>query len=129
MTELSIEWRHYVNAGATCDRCAATGASVRQVVSELTQELAALGVSVTFVETALHEEMMAQSNLILMNGVPLEAVLDNAAADENHCQSCSCLTGSDTSCRTIEYQGKTYEEIPPELIRQAAMKVLKLNQR
>lgn len=120
MKTLSIEWRHYDKAGQTCERCAATGRSVREVVSGLSTELTEKGVSVTFTETLLPEELMAQSNLLLFNGIPLEAVLDNAAADENHCASCSCLTGSETSCRTVEYEGNTYEEVPEELIRQAA---------
>ena len=124
MKELAIEWRHYEKEGATCDRCAATGLSIREVVSELGKELAGQGVAVTFIETILPEELMAQSNMILFNGIPLEAVLDNAATDESHCPSCSCLTGSETSCRTVEYEGKTYEEIPGELIRKAAYQVL-----
>ena len=127
MKELTIEWRHYEKEGATCDRCAATGSSVSEVVTQLRHELAAKGVTVTFTETILPEELMAQSNMILFNGTPLEAVLENAAADENPCPSCSCLTGSETSCRTVEYKGKTYEEIPGELIRKAAYKVTESN--
>lgn len=128
MQELSIEWRHYDKEGATCDRCAATGSSVREVVAELSKELADKGIAVIFTEKKLPEELMAQSNMILFNGVPLETVLENAAADENHCPSCSCLTGSETSCRTVEYDGKSYEEIPAELIRKAAYKVIGANQ-
>lgn len=124
MRTVAIEWRHYQHEGATCDRCAATGLSVREVVSELSRELAERGVSITFTETILPEELMAQSNMILLNGIPLENVLDDAAADENPCPSCSCLTGSETSCRIVEYQGTTYEEIPPELIRKALHKVI-----
>ncbi|HEY5513084.1 MAG TPA: DUF2703 domain-containing protein [Geomonas sp.] len=127
MKKLTIEWRHYGKEGATCDRCAATGSSVKGVVSELSNELADKGITVIFTETVLPEELMAQSNMLLFDGVPLEAILDNAATDENPCPSCSCLTGSDTSCRTVKYDGKTYEEIPRELIRQAARKALGLN--
>ena len=124
MKELVIEWRHYEKEGATCDRCSATGSSVAAVVSELTAELAGKGIAVKFLETPLPETMMAQSNLILLNGVPLEALLEQATAGENACLSCSCLTGSDTSCRTVEYEGKTHEEIPAELIRKAAYKAI-----
>ena len=126
MKELTIEWRHYEKEGATCDRCAATGTSVREVVFDLGKELAGRGITVRLTETILPEELMAQSNMILFNGVPMEAILDNAAADEDPCPSCSCLTGSETSCRTVEYQEKSYEEIPGELIRKAARKVLGL---
>lgn len=129
MKELTIEWRHYEKEGATCDRCAATGSSVKEVVSELSKELAEKGIKVIFTETVLPKELMAQSNMILFDGVPLEAILDDAATDKNPCPSCSCLTGSETSCRTVEYDGKTYEEIPAELIREAANKVIESNLR
>lgn len=124
MKNLTIEWRHYDKEGATCDRCSATGTSVREVVAGLSEELANKGISVIFTEKKLPEELMAQSNMILFNGVPLEVILENASADENHCSSCSCLTGSETSCRTVEYEGTNYEEIPAELIRKAAYKVI-----
>lgn len=128
MKELTIEWRHYDKEGATCDRCAATGTSVKEVVAGLSDELAGKGVTVTFIETKLPEEQMAQSNLVLFNGVPLEEVLENASADESHCASCSCLTGSETSCRTVAYAGETHEEIPADLIRLAAYKTVGLDQ-
>jgi hypothetical protein len=128
MKELTIEWRHYDKEGETCDRCSATGKSVREVVAVLTDELADRGISVIFSETKLPEALMAQSNMILFNGVPLESVLDNAVADENHCSSCSCLTGSETACRTVEYEGKSYEDIPEELIHKAAYKTIGLNE-
>lgn len=31
MKNLTIEWRHYDKAGATCDRCATTGTTVKNV--------------------------------------------------------------------------------------------------
>lgn len=129
MKTLVIEWRHYDKAGQTCDRCAATGTAVREVVSELGSELAEKGVTVTFTETLLPAELMAQSNMLLFNGIPLEEVLDDAAADESHCASCSCLTGSETSCRTVEFEGKSYEEIPAGLIRKAVFKASGLDGR
>ena len=76
MKELVIEWRHYEKEGATCDRCSATGSSIAAVVSELSAELATKGIAVRFLETPLPEAMLAQSNLILFNGVPLEALLE-----------------------------------------------------
>jgi len=120
MKQLHIEWRHYAKKdGATCERCSSTGTALAGLLSELARELNTEGVTVTFVETLLPEEAMAQSNLILLNGVPLENVLDGAKASENSCQSCSCLTGKDTSCRTVEHDGVVYEDIPSDLIRKA----------
>lgn len=123
---LTIEWRHYEKEGQTCDRCSTTGKSVKEVVAALTTELAGQEVSITFIETPLPKEQMPESNLILLNGIPLEEILAEAEASESHCASCSCLTGTDTSCRTIEYNGNTYEEIPKELIRKGVYTVLKI---
>ena len=122
MKTMHIEWRHFDKAGETCDRCAATGISVKEVVAELANELAEREVTLNFTETLLSEEQMGESNLILIDGIPLEAVLDDGKADENHCLSCSCLTGSKTNCRTVQYEGIIYEEIPAGLIRIAIYK-------
>jgi len=119
MNELRVEWRHYEKEGATCERCSSTGTTLSELLNELTGELMAKGITVTFVETLLTEEEMAQSNLILLNGIPLEDVLDDARTDENSCPSCSCLTGKDNSCRTVEHEGVVYEDIPADLIRKA----------
>lgn len=127
MKELIIEWRHFEKEGATCLRCTATGKTLEEVVAELCEELAPRGIRVIFSETKLSEGEIPQSNMILFNGVPLEKVLAGAEVSENLCVSCACLTGTETFCRTIEYEGKTYEEIPEELIRDAAYKAIGLN--
>jgi len=127
MKELTIEWRHYEKEGATCLRCSATGKTLQEVVAELQRELAPQAVRISFTETKLTEGEIPESNMILFNGIPLEGLLSGAEASENPCASCACLTGQETSCRTVEYEGKTYEEIPEELIRKAVSKVLGLN--
>ena len=124
MNELRIEWRHYAKDGATCERCSSTGATLSELLNELAEELKTKGVTVTFNETLLPEEAMAQSNLILLNGIPLEDVLEDARASENSCQSCSCLTGKATSCRTVEHEGVIYEGITASLIRKAAYRAV-----
>jgi hypothetical protein len=124
MRKLAIEWRHYAKAGETCERCSATGSNLSAVVAALRDELAREGIEVTLTETLLPASLINQSNMILVNDVPLEDLLGEVAVAENSCASCSCLTGEETMCRTVEYQGKTFEEIPKELIRQALMKGL-----
>lgn len=126
MRDLTIEWRHYDKEGATCVRCLATGQSLDEVVAALREELAPRGVRIVFTETRLTEEQISESNLILFNGIPLEELLVEAKASENACSSCSCLAETETSCRTVEFEGTTYEEIPADLIRRAAFKVLGL---
>jgi hypothetical protein len=120
MKRLDIEWRHFERDGETCLRCSATGKTLQQVMAELEQELGAEGVRVSFTETKLPESRMAESNVILFNGVPLEELLAGAASGTSDCPSCACLVGRETACRTVEYAGRSYEEIPEELIRRAA---------
>jgi hypothetical protein len=120
MKKLEIEWRHYEKAGATCLRCSATGRTLRQVVAGLGRELAAEGVELGFTETKLPESRLPESNMILFNGVPLEELLDGGASGSSECASCACLTGRTTACRTVEHDGRVYEEIPEALVRQAA---------
>jgi hypothetical protein len=128
MDELIIEWRHYQKEGAICRRCSVTGANVRRVVEELQRELAPSGGRVVFAETALTGEQMPQSNLILINGIPLEKLLSGAKASETPCASCGCLTGKEEYCRSVELDGKTHEEIPEEMILMAVRQALRLKE-
>jgi len=122
VAKLTIEWRHYDKEGETCSRCSATGNNLIKVIADLIEDLKQRDVEVSFIETKLTEEQMAESNLILFNDVPIEDLLTDAESSENSCTSCSCLTGTETSCRTVLYGGKAYEEIPEDLIRTAAYK-------
>lgn len=124
MTTLTIEWRHLELDGGTCLRCSETGTSLRRVIAELEKELKPRGVEISFTETLLPEESIEQSNMILIDGRPLEDILAGAETGENYCSSCSCLTGSDAYCRTVRYDGEVYEDIPAELVREAVFTAL-----
>ena len=110
---MTIEWRHYDKEGATCSRCCGTGANLAAVVAEY----AARGVAIELRETLLPFERISESNLVLINGVPLEELLTGAVSGESECVSCGCLAGQATSCRTVQHDGTVYEELPLELIR------------
>ena len=71
-----------------------------------------------------YEFGIAESNMILFNGVPLEDLIDEARVEMTPCASCSCITGTDASCRAIVCGEETYEEVPADLILKAAMKVV-----
>ena len=120
MKTLKIEWRHLDKDGRTCLRCSDTLQSLQQVVSQLAIECAPRGVEIVYRETKLPIEQLSQSNLILFNGVPLEAVLPGASASENECRSCGDLCGAPSFCRTVTVGSHTFEAIPATLIRQAA---------
>ena len=120
MKTLEIEWRHLDKDGRTCLRCSDTLQSLQQVIRQLAAECAPRGVRIVYRETKLPIERLPESNLILFNGVPLEAVLPGAAVSENECQSCGDLCGEPSFCRTVSVGGRTFEAIPAALIRQAA---------
>lgn len=128
MNHLTIEWRHLDDKGETCLRCSKTGKTLHQVITELKKELGAKNIKITFKETKLLKNQIEQSNMILINDAPLEQLLSNANVSQNYCSSCSCLTGSDAYCRTIEYKGKQYEEIPEKIIRSAILRAAGLDE-
>ena len=127
MKHLTIEWRHLDEKGDTRLRCSETGKTLHQVIAELKKELTAKDVKVIFKETKLSKDQIDQSNMILINDTPLEQILSKANVGVNYCDSCSCITRNETYCRTIQYDGKTYEEIPEEIIRKAVLNAARLN--
>ena len=115
-----VEWRHYDKDGQTCSRCSGTGANLTAVVAEY----AARGVVIELQETLLPFELIEESNLVLINGVPLEDLLADAEAGASECASCGCLAGQNTSCRTVMHRGSVYEELSKELIKSGIEAVL-----
>ncbi|MBI5443793.1 MAG: DUF2703 domain-containing protein [Deltaproteobacteria bacterium] len=122
MKELVIEWRHLDSDGETCERCGDTGAALRETLEGMSAELREKRVEVRFTETRLGPDRIEESNLVLLNGVPLEQWLPGAVASENACGSCSDLLGMATCCRTVEIDGVTHEALPPDLIREAVLR-------
>jgi len=123
MKTLRIEWNHLDVAGETCNRCYDTGENLAQEVKRLNRALQPQGIEVEWFETKLDDTQIPQSNTILFNGAPIEDILDIKVL-ENYCDSCTNLLGTDTYCRTVIYEGNEYEDIPAKAIRQAAFKVL-----
>jgi len=72
MKKLKIEWRHFETGGQTCERCGDTGAALRRVIDELERTE---GVTIEYQETHLLASSIAQSNMVLFNGVPGTALL------------------------------------------------------
>lgn len=128
MKTLKIEWKHLDVAGETCDRCYDTGENLAQEVKRLKRALQPKGIEVEYTETKLDGTQIPQSNVILFNGVPIEEILD-IKVSENFCGSCTDLLGTDTYCRTITFEGNEYEDIPAKAIRQAAHKILGIEEK
>ena len=120
MKKLTIEWKHFDNDGKTCERCSDTGANLKKVISELTAALSSQGYSIDYKETKLDAKDMPESNTVLINGTPIEKLL-NASVDLNSCTSCSDLIDSYCNCRTVTFDGSTYESIPEEILKEAIL--------
>ncbi len=125
MKTVEVEWMHLDKEGNTCNRCDNTGKEVREIVSRLNIECAPQSVKVKLHETKLTELEIENSNLILINGTPLEDLIPNARASDSSCSSCGEITGKEESCRTIVQFDSVYETIPQRLIRDAVCQVAK----
>ena len=123
MNTVTVEWRHLDKEGRTCDRCAETGQGIAELVQCMQEECKPKGVAILFTETKVSEAEIGQSNLVLINGRPIEAVLPRTAASASPCCSCGELTGREESCRTLIRHGQIYEAIPREFIREAVCRV------
>ena len=124
MKKLLIEWKHFDKNGKTCHRCLDTGKSLKRAARKLQEDFGGRGVKITVKKILLTKDTIAQSNTLYFNSNPLEDVLAGMTVSSRQCESCSCLARESVDCRTIHYQGKTFEEIPEELIRTAALKVM-----
>lgn len=118
---MTIEWKHYDKEGETCTRCNSTGNNIKAVLGIVSTDNAYKNIQIKYKETILEASEMPDSNTVLINGQKIEDVL-NAKTSENYCHSCSCLAGSDTNCRTIELNNKSYESIPKDMILEAINK-------
>jgi len=122
---LLVEWRHIgESVDATCERCAATGRTLNEVVAAIRPALSARRIRVRVTETVLPPERIAESNTILFNGIPIEDLLDEVRVEMTPCASCSCITGTDASCRAIVCGEDTHEAVPADLIRRAALRAV-----
>ena len=121
MKVLQIRWQRLVDEkGRTCDRCGATGTAIDEAFGNLTRSLKELGVKVVLEKTTIDVKTFSkdplQSNRIWIGGRPIEEWLQASVG-----QSPCCSTCGDSDCRTVTVDGKTYEDIPAELIVRAGL--------
>jgi len=122
---LDILWQRVTVGAETCERCGDTGQSVRKAAEALRRELAPRGIAVVLTEKTLlpfAPNVLADSNRVFFNGVPLEELL-GAQNGTSHCQSCCDLLGDhmngQTDCRTLQVDGCEFEALPEELLLRA----------
>ena len=122
--ELVIEWQHVgADISTSCERCAATGTSLQQVLKDLKPYFKQKNIHVNVKETVLPPEKLPDSNRILINGKALEDYLAHAQVKQTPCCSCACIVGQDSvECRAIDTPEGLFEALPSDLIRRIIVK-------
>ena len=123
-SRIVIEWRHVDLGDVQCGRCTDTGANLWDVLVELSQEHLLDDVELEVQNTLLPLERIAESNTVLINGIPIEHLLD-ANITFPDCKGCSDFIGEPTCCRAVEAERDIFEAIPREMLRAAILKILK----
>ena len=121
-TRMLIEWRH-LDLGETCGRCSDTGANLWAVITELGQEHLFDNVELELENTILPPERMDESNVVLINGVPIEHIL-GAGVTFGGCSSCPDHSGEEGHCPGASTGRDFFKAIPEEMLRAAILKVL-----
>lgn len=112
--------RHYVLRDMDCEPCSKTGETLKMLGAQMAPRLAPLGLEFSMQEAEMHEtseDSLARANQVTfscpeagMEEIALEDILGLTVAQEP-CESCSQGT-----CRSLQYQGTGYQEIPAGLI-------------
>lgn len=123
-TTLDLEWKHFEQDAATCERCGTTGANLGSLIVHLARCCPPPALQIRFRETRLTAERLGESNTVLFNGRPLEELIPRAGVTTTECSSCSALTGRAVVCRAIDAQGKQHEALPMTLLWSAATAAL-----
>ncbi len=117
---LKVEWQRLVEDGKTCPRCESTETELDQAVDWLRKTLSRLGIEVLVEKKEISFDDFKRdplkSNLILINGKPLEEYLRAESGQSQCCDVCGSAT-----CRTIELNGESFETIASELIKRVGM--------
>lgn len=101
----------------SCDRCIGTDNVLDEVVDILTPALNLAGYEVEYNKTEINTEELAyqykflSSPTIRLNGKDI-----CKSVQENDCGCCGEISGANVDCRIFEYNGKTYEVPPKEML-------------
>lgn len=109
----------------TCDRCIGTDNNLDEVMLTLTPALKLAGFEVKYNKIEVKTAEIAEQNKFLssptirVNGQDI-----SPSVAENSCGCCSDISGTGVDCRTFEYNEKTYEVPPKEMLAQAILQAV-----
>ncbi len=104
----------------TCDRCIGTDNVLDEVMLTITPALELAGFEVEYNKVEMETAEIAEqyqflsSPTIRLNGQDI-----CQSVEEDSCGCCSEISGTDVDCRVFEYDGKSYEVPPKEMIAEA----------
>ncbi|WP_297209625.1 MULTISPECIES: DUF2703 domain-containing protein [Thermodesulfovibrio] len=120
MEKLIIRWQRLVQNNTTCPRCVDTGLEIEKAYTKLREALKFFNIEVLLEKNELTDTEFNKnpliSNLILINGKPLEVWIGAETGQSQCCSVCG-----DEECRTIQFRGNIYEAIPENLIIKACL--------
>ncbi|MCS7241523.1 MAG: DUF2703 domain-containing protein [Candidatus Caldatribacterium sp.] len=123
MRRLVLSWQRLLIDGTTCPRCSDTEKELEKAYDILRASLTPLDVEVVLKKEELTVEEFQKnplaSNLLLINGRPLEDWLGASVGASVCCSVCG-----PRECRTLEVEDKVHEVIPCELIVRGALLAL-----
>lgn len=122
---LLIRWYHLEVDGQTCSRCQQTKSTLSRAIEHLAPACRSAGWQISVEDIILSVEQIELSNRVEIAGRPIEDIID-IRTHMNVCDSCSHLTGKKEFCRSVEYQGKMYDDIPYAAFLEAIRKVTSL---
>lgn len=119
---LTVEWQHVAGARGTCGRCTETGEALDTLREELAERVGP-GRAVSITETILPDDALDLSNRVLVNGTPVEELLD-ARLDRTACAGCGelsacCGSGEPTQCRAVVVDGEVHEALDETVLGKA----------
>ena len=109
----------------TCERCVGTEQVLDEVVTTLRPALQLGGYEVDYRKIKMETLELAKqyqfrsSPTIRVNGRDI-----CLAVQENSCDCCSDISGTDVDCRIFEYNGKNYEVPPKEMLAEAILQAV-----
>jgi hypothetical protein len=109
----------------TCDRCIGTDAVLDEVMKILTPALSLAGYEVVYNKIEMKTAETAKKHRFISS--PTIRVNGNdicPSVSENSCGCCSEISGTDVDCRVFEYNGKSYEVPPKEMLAETILKTV-----
>lgn len=117
MKKIIVEWFRYEKEGNTCCRCGDSTDVVRRVVDEF--KARNIDLDIELKEYSFGEDKIDLSNTVKINGKDIMDILGEKQRVLNACPSCTDLIGKETECNTYVYEGKIYDSLPDEMLKEA----------